>query len=58
MNEFSDSIKRVLKNAEEEMFKLNHPYVGSEHLLLSLLKCDCIIDIVKNYNISYKIVKD
>ena len=33
-----DCVKEYLKLAEREMLKLNHPYVGSEHLILALLK--------------------
>ena len=37
---YSDNIKKIFENAEEEMLELHHPYVGSEHLLLALLKSD------------------
>ena len=58
MDKFSDSVKRILKNAEEEMFDLNHPYVGSEHLLLSLLKLNSISNISSKYNLDYKSFKE
>ena len=35
---FSEETKHLLKQAEAEKDNLNHPYVGSEHLLLSILK--------------------
>ena len=34
---FSEEAQRCLILAKEEMMKLNHPYVGSEHLLLAIL---------------------
>ena len=37
---FDKKICKVFKDAEEEMFNLLHPYVGTEHLFLSLLKND------------------
>ena len=37
-NNINGRIKRILEYAEQEMLDLNHPYVGSEHLLLSLLE--------------------
>ena len=32
---FDKKICKVFKDAEEEMFNLLHPYVGTEHLFLS-----------------------
>ena len=50
MNEFND----VLKKAEEEMRLLKHPYVGSEHLLLAILKSDSnIVKTLNKYNLNY-----
>ena len=37
-NNFNIEVKKILKSAEQEMFDLNHPYVGSEHMLLAILK--------------------
>ena len=42
----NDFVNEILKVAEREMIKLNHPYVGSEHMILALLKNQEIIDIV------------
>ena len=53
-NKYSFTISKIFKKAEEEMFNLHHPYVGSEHLLLSLLKYDKeIIQIATKYNLTY-----
>ena len=40
-----DCINEYMKLAEKEMLKLNHPYVGSEHMILALLKNESIKDI-------------
>lgn len=53
-NNLSYEVKKILKNAEKECMSLNHPYVGTEHLLLSLLKNEEISKITKKYNLTYK----
>ena len=35
---FDEEARKVLVNAKKEMSELKHPYVGSEHLLLAILK--------------------
>ena len=37
---FGIEVSIILKNAEKERYNLRHPYVGTEHLFLSLLKYD------------------
>ena len=37
-SKFDEDSKKVLLNMRKEMTLLKHPYVGSEHLLLSILK--------------------
>ena len=37
-NNFGFIGSKILKDAEEERKNLSHPYVGSEHLLLAILK--------------------
>ena len=44
---FSEETKHLLKQAEAEKDNLNHPYVGSEHLLLSILKDSKLTQIFK-----------
>lgn len=46
---FSEEAQKVLINAKKEMISLKHPYIGSEHLLLSILKIKNI-DITKKLN--------
>ncbi len=36
-SKFNEDAQKVLNNSKKEMQKLKHPYVGSEHLLLSIL---------------------
>ena len=37
-SKYDEEAKKVLLNMQKEMVSLKHPYIGSEHLLLSLLK--------------------
>ena len=39
-NNFTEEARKILVSAKEEMKNLKHPYVGSEHLLLAILKDD------------------
>ena len=57
MENRKDCVKNYLKLAEREMLKLNHPYVGSEHLILALLKNNDIINICDKYDLSYDLFK-
>ena len=51
---FGLEISKIFKTAENIRYELKHPYVGSEHLLLSILKEDNeVINIFKKYNITY-----
>ena len=54
-NSFTEEARRILISAKEEMKKLKHPYVGSEHLLLSILKDkNEISEKLKEYDLDYK----
>ena len=55
---FSEETQHILKQAQKEKDELNHPYVGSEHLLLSILKESNIKNILKKHGITYKKFKD
>ena len=37
---FNEEARQILINAKSEMKELKHPYVGSEHLLLAILRTD------------------
>lgn len=59
-SKYTEVARKILLNMSQEMMKLKHPYVGSEHLLLSLLKYGEkeIIDRLNKYNISYDSFKN
>lgn len=58
-NNFTEEARQILLSAKEEMMKLKHPYVGSEHLLLSILKDKNSISIkLKDYMIDYQSFKE
>ena len=53
-NNYNFVVSKIFKGAEEEMLELRHPYVGSEHLLLSLLKnSEYVRDIAAKYELTY-----
>lgn len=55
---FDMNIASIFKGAEEERYELKHPYVGTEHLLLSILLNDEeMINYLKNYNLTYEIFR-
>ena len=55
MNEYEEyRNSKIIKSAELEMKKCRHPYVGTEHLMLALLKLDEIKNICSKYNITYE----
>ncbi len=58
-SKFSEEAQKVLLLAKKEMSLLKHPYVGSEHLLLSILsqtKLD-VTNYLKKNNITYDLFK-
>lgn len=51
---FLKDVEDILKGAEEERYEMRHPYVGTEHLLLSIMKHDLeIANYLKKYNLTY-----
>lgn len=55
---FNKDVCMILKSAEGEMLNLRHPYVGSEHLLLALLKRDRVKKICYKFNLTYAGFRD
>lgn len=55
---FSEETRHLLKQAEKERDELNHPYVGSEHLFLSVLKDSRLSEILRKHKITYKKFKE
>ena len=55
---FTEEARNIIVSAKEEMNNLKHPYIGSEHLLLAILKGkNSISKKLKDYNITYSNVK-
>lgn len=51
---FTEEAKKIMVGAKIEMKELKHPYIGSEHLMLSILKNDKKIkEQLKSYNLDY-----
>lgn len=51
---FTEEARKILLNAKLERFNLKHPYVGSEHLVLAILKSDNNVSKkLKKYNLDY-----
>ena len=59
-SKFDEQAKKVLVNMQKEMAMLKHPYIGSEHLFLSLLKLGEKDDIklLNKTGITYDIFKN
>lgn len=57
---FDEETQKIIQMAKKEMYDLKHPYVGSEHFLLAILKnkdlsiCNFFYD---NYKINYDIFR-
>ena len=54
-NYYSYDVKKIFKEAEKIAMEYKHSYVGTEHLLLSLIKCDDKIKaLLKKYDLTYE----
>ena len=54
-NDFEMEVKKILKQSEKEMLELNHPYVGSEHMILAILKSNTnVTSILNSFGLYYK----
>ena len=59
LGNFSEEAQIILINAKNEMSKLKHPYIGTEHLLLSILNNDNKVSKKLNeYGITYNNFKE
>ena len=57
--QFTEEARKILINAKIEMTELKHPYVGSEHFLLAILKRkNNVSKKLKQYNLDYEIFKN
>ncbi len=58
LEKFSDRARKALQQARTETKEFNHEYVGTEHLLLALLKGDGVAcNVLRNLDIDYCTVK-
>ncbi len=56
---FGYEVSIILKQAERERYHLCHPYVGTEHLLLSLLASQNEVSLLlREYDLTYDIFRD
>lgn len=57
--QFTEEARKILISAKIEMTELKHPYVGSEHFLLAILKGkNNVSKKLKQYNLDYEIFKN
>ncbi|MBP3921079.1 MAG: ATP-dependent Clp protease ATP-binding subunit [Bacilli bacterium] len=55
---FTEEARKIIVRAKKEMFDLKHPYVGSEHLLLAILKDNnSISNKLNQYGLNYEKLK-
>ena len=57
-DKFTNRAKQVIKLAKREAQRLNHNYLGTEHVLLGLMKLGqgIAVNVLKNMNIEYDTV--
>ena len=59
LGNFSEEAQIILNNAKEEMKNLKHPYVGTEHLVLAILKeSNGISNKLNDYGVNYNSFKN
>lgn len=58
-DKFTNRAKQVIKLAKKEAQRLNHNYLGTEHVLLGLLKLGqgVAVNVLRNLNIDFETVK-
>jgi len=59
-DKFTNRAKQVIKLAKKEAQRLNHNYLGTEHVLLGLLKLGqgVAVNVLRNLNLDYETVKN
>ena len=58
-DKFTNRAKQVVKLAKKEAQRLNHNYLGTEHVLLGLLKLGqgIAVNVLRNFNLDYEAVR-
>ena len=55
---FNEEAQYILLKSKTEMLNLNHPYIGSEHLVLSILKVENkLTEKLSEYGLTYDTFK-
>ncbi len=57
---FSSKVKKVLANSRDEALRLNHDYIGTEHILLGMLsEKECLaVNVLKSLKVNLKQLKN
>ena len=59
LGNFNEEAQLILLKSKEEMISLNHPYIGTEHLVLSILKNeDTLSKKLARYGLTYQKFKN
>ena len=59
LGNFNEEAQFILLKAKEEMLELNHPYIGTEHLVLSILKNKTnLTSRLEDYGLTYETFKN
>ena len=58
-DKFTNRAKQVIKLAKKEAQRMNHNYLGTEHILLGLLKLGqgIAVNVLRNFNLDYETVR-
>lgn len=52
---FDEEVRKILLGAKKEMQLFKHPYIGTEHLILSIIKrSNFVANLLKEYNVTYE----
>src|SRR5580704_6847496 len=59
-DKFTNRAKQVIKLAKKEAQRLNHNYLGTEHVLLGLLKLGqgIAVNVLRSFNLDYETVRN
>ncbi len=59
-DKFTNRAKQVIKLAKKEAQRLNHNYLGTEHVLLGLLKLGqgIAVNVLRNLNLNYETIRN
>ena len=57
---FSNKVKKIISQSREEALRLGSPYIGTEHLLLGLIRDDqnLAVTVLKSMNIDFEELKE